>query len=770
MEPLKLYTYDRLSEFVDGYTEFVKKTTAEQSSPATENYKYYNFEISPDAIKSQSLGRFGSSLFLGMSNVWKPMSDSNGINAWKLNLGKKMITMKNEHNTEIINNLQPGLSYTIKHFNNIYNVTDITNLNVQSYDLLAQIAYADTTSQNNNLEPNTSCSSGYSILGNASASAPASCITPYSSILHDSVTGISNPNNEIYTPSTNTNNIVSMEWKGFFYQSTNGIYTIKFTAPSNCLFYIWLGDKSICKFLSTNADISNTKNEHTILIDNNQPVPIRIQCIFIDQTQPTFAIDISRKLMDNNGVTDQLLDVTESLHHSSIQPFAFYAAFVSSNQQQFLNNEFTCYSLVTDDNGILKQNGDLTDFYRIFRQNLPNAINLKYDYDSSNRLSYGTIPSINTQYTITESTNSVPFAYSIYHLHTDPRMGNTYQINTQMNDQTLYPMHKFGQTLADSNLSYSNDFSIKTGYYPNSSLLTQSNIGNEDGLDCKEKCVTDATCNSYYTFTSNNDPKCVISASQTPEFNRVIPANSTVSIDQNSSSLFMRNYQLDMSDTENCGTSARPSNVIPVNTTNNYSNNFEYNNYNLNSTEFQIPQQVGICGSPAYHKQQDDAYKILYNPATYFTDGNWTEPFSSNTQNSMYMSFSNNVTTPNTSNDQGESKTTQAIDDTSDAIQTNLENEEIYANKMDSISKKQSQLSRTLIPKYQQTRTTMEGNPIYDYNGNSLLYFRNKPIPQVREKRVMDNNQQYVTSQLMFSLGTLSAATLIVFAIMLARE
>ena len=34
----------------------------------------------------------------------------------------------------------------------------------------------------------------------------------------------------------------------------------------------------------------------------------------------------------------------------------------------------------------------------------------------------------------------------------------------------------------------------------------------------------------------------------------------------------------------------------------------------------------------------------------------------------------------------------------------------------------------------------------------------------------MDNNQQYVTSQLMLSLGTLSAATLIVFAIMLARE
>ena len=64
----------------------------------------------------------------------------------------------------------------------------------------------------------------------------------------------------------------------------------------------------------------------------------------------------------------------------------------------------------------------------------------------------------------------------------------------------------------------------------------------------------------------------------------------------------------------------------------------------------------------------------------------------------------------------------------------------------------------------------MENNQIYDYKGDTLLHFRNKAIPQLREKHVTDNNEQYVTSKLMLSLGTLSAATLIVFAIMLARE
>ena len=89
---------------------------------------------------------------------------------------------------------------------------------------------------------------------------------------------------------------------------------------------------------------------------------------------------------------------------------------------------------------------------------------------------------------------------------------------------------------------------------------------------------------------------------------------------------------------------------------------------------------------------------------------------------------------------------------------------------MKSINTKHNELSQNLIPQYRETREIMKNNPIYDYNGESLLYFRNKPIPQLREKRVMDNNEQYVTSKLMLSLGTLSAATLIVFAIMLARE
>ena len=746
MEKDKLYTYDRLSQFVNNYTEFVKEKKEEQSSQSTENYNYYHFETSPDAVNSDSVGRFGSSLFTDVNSPWKPMTGSNGINAWKLNLGKKMITLKNTHNDSVVGGRQGGLSYTIKKFNNYSEITDITKLNVQPYDLLAQVAYADTVSVLTGFQSESQCPTGY---GAAGPTTPAACFTPYSSILDEPDVGNSAFTTTIYTPPTvTTNNIVSIEWNGYFYQEINGIYTFTATIPNNCLYYIWFGDKSVCEFTSANADIHNTQNKYQILIENKQPIPIRIQCIFIDQIQPIIDLTITRNQMTNETVSDVSIELSSSLYYSSVKPFVFYAAFVSSSQTDFLENKFTCYSLVTDNSGVLAINGDLSDFYKKFRQNLPDVINLKYDYNSSNRLSYGVIPSIKTQYTISSDTSSLPFAYSIYRLHTDSRMGNTYQINTAMNEQTLHPMQKFGD-IGDNNsiIEYSNTFTTKTNYYPNSSLLTASNVGSEDGLACKKKCI-DETCNHYYTFTSNNgkDNKCIISSLATPEFNRVIPPNSTIPIDTNSSSLYTRNYQIEASGS-NCGTELKPSNIIPVNSTTNYSTTFEYSNYNVNTTaKITKPEQVGVCGSPGYHKQQNDAYDILFNPSTYSNGGkSWTESFTG-------------------------SKKTQAIDDTSDAIQTNLKNEQIYANKMESINTKEKELSQNLIPKYRETREIMENNPIYDYKGDSLLHFRNKPIPQLREKRLTDNNQQYVTSQLMLSLGTLSAATLIVFAIMLARE
>ena len=40
MESNKLFTYDRLKDFVNNYTEYIEEKKVEQQNPETENYKY----------------------------------------------------------------------------------------------------------------------------------------------------------------------------------------------------------------------------------------------------------------------------------------------------------------------------------------------------------------------------------------------------------------------------------------------------------------------------------------------------------------------------------------------------------------------------------------------------------------------------------------------------------------------------------------------------------------------------------------------------------
>ena len=42
--------------------------------------------------------------------------------------------------------------------------------------------------------------------------------------------------------------------------------------------------------------------------------------------------------------------------------------------------------------------------------------------------------------------------------------------------------------------------------------------------------------------------------------------------------------------------------------------------------------------------------------------------------------------------------------------------------------------------------------------------------PRILSKRIMDNNELYLTTKLLFTLGTVTATTLIIFAVILARD
>ena len=87
MDSNHLFTFDRLSDFVKNYKEYVYKLEKEESSPSTENYKYYHFEDSPEGIIISNIGRFGRDVFSNVSS-WKEIPFTNGIDAWRMNLAK----------------------------------------------------------------------------------------------------------------------------------------------------------------------------------------------------------------------------------------------------------------------------------------------------------------------------------------------------------------------------------------------------------------------------------------------------------------------------------------------------------------------------------------------------------------------------------------------------------------------------------------------------------------------------------------------------------
>ena len=76
--------------------------------------------------------------------------------------------------------------------------------------------------------------------------------------------------------------------------------------------------------------------------------------------------------------------------------------------------------------------------------------------------------------------------------------------------------------------------------------------------------------------------------------------------------------------------------------------------------KIESPSEMGLCGNPEYKKQVNEAANILYKDTTYYKNGTFVENFSSEIPNSKY---------------------TDAIQDTSDGIHTNLNNELLYANK-----------------------------------------------------------------------------------------
>lgn len=714
-----LFTYKRLSDFVSNYTSYVATKEEEQSAPGTENYKYVHFEETPQGIAYENLGRYGKTIFSALPS-WSSLENKNTVDAWKMNLVKLLDDYREKEMVSMDANRVSGLPYKVNFFtNSMINGTpdiDATNLAYQS----AQVT--ERTLQG--------VSTAFGDLDDIKAKLPSDEQENYSA---------------------------SIDWNGLFLAEP-GHYRFTYKADGTyCTPYVWIGDKAICEYRGDNATLTQYKDTFEIYVPRRQYIPIRMQCYFLSADRYTMKFNVQVEKLSYKEEEQQQLVTTQSLFHSETPYLLGYAAFVSKNVTDFEKGLLSCFTPFSVKNSAVvgPNTQQLQVFYNKLRENYNDVLANTYDYNDDNRLSYGKIPENNIQYTIAEG-DGQPFAYSIYRLQGDYRMGKTFQIKTELNQSMAYPMTQFSDKLTQSILDYSNNYREKPGYYPNrDSVDVQYYTQAEDktGLECKELCNANSNCRHYFTYTSNEKSKCIIDGDNSmPHFNRVPPANSEHPIDENTSSLFLRNYQLDIDGGLNCGTFTNRGNVVPVENNSNYSDTFQYAKYSIDNAKINDPKKIGMCGDATFVKHQNEAKDILYKDALYYADGSWKQEGFEDKEE-----------------DDGKEKETNAIDDTGDAIQSNLENSKRYAKKMERIQANVKQLE-TSIPEFQEIRHTMNNNPKYDYNGDELLYFRNKLLPNIRKKRTLDSNELYVRSQLLYALGTVTAATFIVFAIVLARD
>ena len=729
MDSNKLYTHNRLSDFVKNYKEYVNKIEKEESDPTSENFKYYHFNESPEGIRISNIGRFGRDIFLNNSS-WKELPFSNGIDAWRMNLAKQYNRYKIAELQKFHSSNKKGLKFIMNRITDPVLVDARVLPNIDTTNL----SYSITTKKDTTKE---------GIIDNFD-----NLQQKISELLLTTETGLD---------TMQDSELITIDFTGLVHIKP-GNY--KFTGQSeNCTFYIWIGDQAICEYTTDNSTLKKGQTTYASYYSQEAYMPIRIQCYFSSKDKDIVNLNLAVIKEDTSHDTLVTTNITqEVLFNNHEVPLILYCAFVSDSNNDFLNDQFKCYGIFTIiDNEIVVENNDqLSLFYKTFKKNLNDVFNNKYDYNEDNRISYGVIPSINIEYTfVQKEIHPVPFCYSIYNINSDYRMGKTFQIKNKINSSGAYPMNQFSDKLTDSILEYSNSYREKPGYYPNKNSVDMQYFSKEqdvDGVRCKQLCNDNANCRYYFTYTSNNNPKCIINAdNSTPFYNRIQPSNTQHPIDENSSSVFLRNYQLDISGGLNCGTFKNTNTRNEIINTNNYSDTFKYARYDISSNQIVEPTKIGICGDETFIKHQNDAKEILYENAKYFKNGSWKskEGFQTNKKR--------------------KSKVTHAVSDTGDVIRNNLETQEEYGDKMEHINKKYNKLQDKL-PKFNQLKNEMINNPKYDFKGDELLHFRTHLQPDVRKKKIIDNNQLYVNSQLLFTLGTVTTATLIVFAILLARD
>ena len=94
-----------------------------------------------------------------------------------------------------------------------------------------------------------------------------------------------------------------------------------------------------------------------------------------------------------------------------------------------------------------------------------------------------------------------------------------------------------------------------------------------------------------------------------------------------------------------------------------------------------------------------------------------------------------------------------------------------YENRLGQISNNSIDLKNNLVD-YQinYNYITNAKNDMYDMSGNHLLYYQNKDTPSLRDTKISDNQEVIIQQNTVYTIGTITCASMILAAIILARQ
>jgi hypothetical protein len=555
---------------------------------------------------------------------------------------------------------------------------------------------------------------------------------------------------------------IGIEYFGYFKPTAVGNYSFTVNVGTEDFCLLWLGNKAVCEYLTTNADIVKSMTEFKQTFMEDSYVPIRIQYFTSKQWVNASKVNTNERILnvivknndtnlvlDNNKCFYSILDNNKNLYF----PRFLYCAFTSSTMFEFKEGKFNCYSM--GENLDIKQDSFFS-YMKYNKKNINSGINDSVVSDGLSISEYGTLPNgINYTDAYSSSTN-IPSKLSVYRIYSDIRMGRTFQVNKNKTNGT----HLMNELSTDL-LSLTNKYTEFPNYYASSdsiNMLPETPITSQN--ECLEKCnnVDNSKCSHFYTYTKDDKQFCVTGTNYvSPLFNQ-IPLNN-----QSNGSLFIRGYQTSNPTIEECIAGKKGDDKYSsVKNTIDYTASNPYYNYTIDNDIITDFTKLGDCNDPnlkgalsEYDKRKKEAENILYNNEQYRSDG-------------YYMKSPGTFSKPNY--ETFETQTTDATKDTGSNINKLRSIQQSVQQKENAIHQNKKQISGDLIPTFTKTRDILKDDNKYDYNGDVLMYLRDTKIPSKDEQRLIDSSDERFKQSSMYSLGIVTAATLIVLAIYLGKE